>query len=202
MKKVPIALFLLLVAACAAEEEYYDPLQDYEELDPATIVGAPDARPGAVAPADRDQVERGQYLVQLLGCGSCHTDGALSGAPNPDRLLAGSRIGIAYTSPLESENPGVIYPANITPDIRTGIGDRSNQQIANAIRSGIGRHGSSRIETMPWQGYALLNEEDLNAIVAYLRSIPPVEHQVPGRVRPGQQAREEFVYFGVYWSND
>lgn len=202
MKKVPIALFALLIAACAAKEDHYDPLQDYEELDQATIIGAPDSRPGSVAPADRDQVERGQYLVQLLGCGSCHTDGALSGAPNPDRLLAGSRVGIAYTSPLENENPGVVYPTNITPDIRTGIGDRSNQQIATAIRSGLGRHGGRRIETMPWQGYALLNDEDLYAIVAYLRSIPPIEHRVPNRVNPGQPARNDFVYFGVYWSKE
>ena len=201
MKKAAIALFLLLIAACAAEEGY-NPLDDYEELDSATIVGAPDARPGSVSPDDRDMVERGQYLVQLLGCGACHTDGALTGAPNPDRLLAGSRVGIAYTSPLESANPGVIYPANITPDMETGIGEWSNQQIANAIRAGVGRHGGGRIETMPWQGYSLLTEDDLNSMVAYLRSIPPVEHRVPRPVRPGQQAREPFVYFGVYWSND
>ncbi len=201
MKKTPIAMFLLLIAACTAEE-IYDPLEEYEELDPATIVGAPDARPGSVAPADRGQVERGQYLVQLLGCGACHTDGALIGAPDADRLLAGSRVGIAYTSPLEHRNPGVIYPANITPDMETGIGGRSNEQIANSIRAGIGGHGSARIETMPWQGYALLTDDDLNSIVSYLRSIPPVEHRVPRAVRPGQRARENFVYFGVYWSND
>ncbi len=201
MKKGLIALFLLFVAACAAEETY-DPLEDYEELDPATIIGAPDARPGAVSPDDRDTVERGQYLVQLLGCGACHTDGALTGAPDRQRLLAGSRVGIAYTSPLENRNPGVIYPANITPHMETGIGGWSNQQIANAIRAGVGGHGSDRIETMPWQGYALMTDEDLDAIVAYLRTIPPVEHRVPRHVRPGQRAREAFVYFGVYWSTD
>ncbi|MDJ0910970.1 MAG: cytochrome c [Woeseiaceae bacterium] len=201
MKKGLIALFLLLIAACAAEETY-DPLEEYEELDPTTVIGAPDARPGAVAPDDRDMVERGQYLVQLLGCGACHTDGALTGAPNPERLLAGSRVGIAYTSPLENRNPGVIYPANITPDMETGIGNWSNQQIANAIRAGVGSHGGGRIETMPWQGYALLTDDDVDSIVAYLRSIPPVEHSVPRQVRPGQRARENFVYFGVYWSND
>ncbi len=201
MKKAPLTLFLLLIAACAAED-IYDPLEEYEELDPATIVGAPDARPGGVAPGERDRVERGQYLVQLLGCGACHTDGALIGAPDSNRLLAGSRVGIAYTSPLEHRNPGVIYPANITPDIETGIGGLSNEQIAGAIRAGIGSHGSDRIETMPWQGYALLSDDDLNAIVSYLRSIPPVEHRVPREVRPGQRARENFVYFGVYWSND
>ena len=201
MKKALIALFLLLIAACAAEETY-NPLDEYEELDPATVVGAPDARPGGVSPANRDMVERGQYLVQLLGCGACHTDGALIGAPDANRLLAGSRVGIAYTSPLEHRNPGVIYPANLTPDMETGIGGLSNEQIANAIRAGVGGHGTDRIETMPWQGYALLTDEDLNSIVSYLRSIPPVEHQVPRAVRPGQRARENFVYFGVYWSND
>ena len=201
MKKTPFALFLILVAACAAEETY-DPLEEYEELDPATIVGAPDARPGSFAPGDRDKVERGQYLVQLLGCGACHTDGALIGVPDATRLLAGSRVGIAYTSPLEHRNPGVIYPANITPDMETGIGGLSNEQIANSIRAGIGSHGSDRIQTMPWQGYALLTDDDLTAIVSYLRSIPAVEHRVPREVRPGQRAQENFVYFGVYWSNE
>ena len=151
MKKALIALFLLLIAACAAEETY-NPLDEYEELDPATVVGAPDARPGGVSPANRDMVERGQYLVQLLGCGACHTDGALIGAPDANRLLAGSRVGIAYTSPLEHRNPGVIYPANLTPDMETGIGGLSNEQIANAIRAGVGGHGTDRLETMPWQG--------------------------------------------------
>ncbi len=199
MRTAPIALLLLLVAACAAGETY-DPLQDYEELDSATILAAPEVRPGSYAPADRDQVDRGKYLVELLGCGACHTDGAFEGAPDSERSLAGSRTGIAYTSPLEHSNPGVIYPANITPDVETGIGDWSNQQIANAIRAGVGRHGSRRIETMPWQGYSLLSDEDTDAIVAYLRSIPPVQHRVPREVMPGQQAREDFVYFGVYRS--
>jgi len=188
-----------LASACASEAPY-DPLDDYEELDPVTIIEAPAPGAGRFAPHDRDAVERGGYLVVLLGCGACHTDGALEGAPDLERRLAGSETGIAYTSPLESNRPGVVYPPNITPDEETGIGTWSDRQIANAIRAGIGRHGSRRITTMPWQGYARLTEEDLDAIVAYLRSIEPVRHEVPQHVEPGNRARKPFVYFGVYRS--
>ena len=188
-----------LVTACASEAPY-DPLQDYEELDNTSIVPAPRPVTQRVAPADRDAVERGGYLVEVLGCGACHTDGALEGAPDMSRALAGSRTGIAYSNPLEHKNPGVVYPPNITPDENTGIGLWSDTQIANAIRAGVGQHGSRRLVTMPWQGYAKLNGDDVEAIVAYLRSIEPVEFDVPGEVRPGRKATHSFVYFGVYRS--
>jgi hypothetical protein len=53
---------------------------------------------------------------------------------------------------------------------------------------------------MPWQGYAKMNGDDVDAIVAYLRSIKPVEHKVPDEVLPGTRASEPFVYFGTYRS--
>jgi mono/diheme cytochrome c family protein len=191
---------ILLLAACASEQAY-DPLEDYEEVNATTIIDAPSAKPGSFAPADRDRIERGEYLVELLGCGSCHTDGALQGNPDMSRPLAGSRTGIAYTNPLSVKYPGVIYPANITPDEATGIGGWSDRQIANAIRAGIGRHGQARrIVTMPWQGYAKLSEQDLSSMIAYLRSLVPIRHQVPDEVAPGNRARDDFVYFGVYRS--
>lgn len=192
-------LLLILVAGCVSEPGY-DPLQDYEELDATTVLDAPSAQPGSYAPADRDRVYRGEYLVELLGCGVCHTDGALSGVPDMERSLAGSRIGIAFSNPLSERYPGVVYPPNITPDIETGIGGWSDAQIANAVRTGIGRHGQRRIATMPWQGYAKLSDEDVSAIVSYLHSIDAVSHQVPAEVQPGRPATEEFVYFGVYRS--
>lgn len=192
-------LSAVLLAACASEP-YYDPLQDYEELDAVTILDAPEAVAGSYAPADRDSVYRGEYLVELLGCGACHTDGALRGEPNMSRALAGSHTGIAYTNPLEGSNPGVVFPPNLTPDVETGIGGWSDTQIANAIRAGIGRHGDRRIAMMPWQGFAKISDDDVVAMVAYLRSIRPVRNQVPPEVRPGNSTREEFVYFGVYRS--
>ncbi|MEJ2289536.1 MAG: hypothetical protein P8Y02_13020 [Deinococcales bacterium] len=82
--------------------------------------------------------------------------------------------------------------------LETGIGDLSDTQVAAAIRGGRGRHGAGQLAVMPWQGYARLTDQDLEAIVAYLRSIEAVSHKVPDRVAPGAVARAPFVYFGVY----
>lgn len=139
-------------------------------------------------------------MVELLGCGVCHTDGALVGDPDFDRSLAGSATGIAFTAPMGKTHPGVIYPANITPDDKTGIGTWTDQQISNAVRAGIGRHGNRRIASMPWLGYAKMSDDDAAAIVSYLRSIKPVSHEVPDEVAPGRRATHPFVYFGVYRS--
>lgn len=195
-----LAVTSWLLVSCASEAPY-DPLQDYEELDNSGAVDAPRPEGGRFAPADKDAVERGKYLVDLLACGSCHTDGAFEGAPDMDMALAGSRTGIARTNPLEGERPGVVFPSNITPDEETGIGLWSDRQIAEAVSAGLRRHGG-RLSTMPWQGYAKLNDDDVDAIVAYLRSIPPIRNRVPEEVPPGKRATSPFVYFGVYRSRD
>ena len=188
---------LLVFAACAAP---YDPLEDYEELDAVTNLDAPAVQPGTYAPENRGQVERGKYMVELLGCGACHTDGALTGSPNFDQSLAGSATGIAFTNPLEHSNPGVVFPSNLTPDVETGIGGLSDQQIANAIRAGVGKHAGRRITVMPWQGYTRMTAEDVDGIVAYLRSIKPIRNEVPEMVPPGTKTRHPYVHFGVYQS--
>jgi mono/diheme cytochrome c family protein len=193
----------LILVACAADlptEARYDPLEHYEELKASTILDAPDPVAGSFAPAHLYQVKRGEYLVELLGCGACHTDGALEGAPEMKRSLAGSRVGIAYTNPLGDEYPGVIYPPNLTPDAETGLGLWNDLQIEHAIRTGIGQHAGRRLVAMPWQGYRKMTQEDASAIVAYLRSIPAVRHKVPDEVTPGKKAKEPYIYFGVYRS--
>ena len=200
MKGVRLIVIALMLAGGCAIETSKDVLNDYEELDATTVLDAPGSKPGTFSPQNRAVVARGEYLVELLGCGLCHTDGALAGDPNFDRSLAGSRIGIAYTNPLGEQNPGIIYPSNITPDEETGIGDWADTQIANAIRAGIGRHGRRRLAPMPWRGYAKISDDDLTAIVRYLRTIDAVKHRVPDEVKPGQHASYPFVYFGVYRS--
>ena len=196
-----LSVTVALVCACATETDTpYDPLDDYEELDSARSIDAPDPEPGRYSPMDRDKIDRGEYLVELLACGSCHTDGAFEGIPDMSRPLAGSGTGIAWTSPLESEFPAVVYPPNITPHEKTGIGRWSDGQIANAIRAGVGRHGDRRIVTMPWQGYAKMTDDDIDAIVVYLRSIKPIRNKVPKPVNMGEKAHSPFVYYGVYRS--
>ena len=193
-------IVLLLLIACAADSTY-NPLDDYEELDATTIIDAPSPPPKKIAPENREAVARGEYLVELLGCSACHTNGALIGEANMDHFLAGSEVGIAYSNPLEFSNPGVVYPPNITPDDETGIGLWTDQQIANAIRAGVGRHIPRRIMVMPWQGYAKLSDDDLYAIIGYLRNIEPVRHRVPANVSPGRRASYPFVHFGIYRSH-
>lgn len=194
-----IVLAPAALLACAADTPY-DPLEDYVEVEATTVLDAPTARPGRYAPQYAEQVGRGEYLVELLGCGACHTDGALLGAPEPGLALAGSRTGIAWSNPLGDRNPGVVYPPNITSDVETGIGGWSDQDIANAIRFGAGRHGSGGMRVMPWPGYARMTDDDVSAMVAYLRSIEPIRHRVPDNVQPGRRATEPFVYFGIYQS--
>lgn len=202
MKLHRLAVFLpLLLGACATDSEQpYDPLQDYEEIDATTILDAPSPAAGNFAPEHLYQVQRGEYLVELLGCGACHTDGALEGAPQIDRALAGSSIGIAFSDPLGTETPGIVFPPNITPDNETGIGSWSDQQIEQAVRVGLGSHAGRRIAVMPWQGYMKMTDEDVTAVVSYLRSIEAVQHQVPDEVVPGQTTKHPYIYFGVYRS--
>ena len=189
----------LVVLACAAEAPN-EPFGTYVHVDAATILEAPAAKPGRYAPADRERVLRGKYLVELLACGACHTDGALLGEPVASRALAGSQVGIAFSNPLGDERPGILFPPNITSDPDTGIGEWSDRQIVNAIRAGAGRHVDRRIAVMPWPGYAKITMDDAEAIVAYLRSIDPVRHRVPDAVAPGRKTTRQFVYFGVYRS--
>lgn len=183
------------LAGCVAGE---DPLADYEQVDAVAIFDAPAAV--GVAPENRDAVAKGEYLVELLGCGSCHTDGALVGDPDMSRWLAGSRVGVAYSNPMQFDRPGVVFPPNITPDEETGIGRWSRREIADAIRAGSGRHGQGRILVMPWQGYGKLTDNDVLAIVGYLENLEPVRHRLPENVPPGRGTSERYVHFGVYRS--
>ena len=149
---------------------------------------------------DARQVRHGKYLVEILTCGSCHTDGALIGEPDSSRQLAGSDIGIAWSNPLENKFPGVIYPSNLTSDMATGIGSWSDDEVLEMIRYGIDRHGRQQLSVMPWPAYTKLTDEDAQSIVAYLRSLAAIQHRVPDNVEPGTKAKAPYVHFGVYRS--
>lgn len=192
------ALVLACMAALSACAAGYDPLRDYEQLHPVTDIEPPAARADVAFPVE--VVERGRYIVGLLGCGSCHTNGALVGAPDMRQLLAGSTTGIAWSNPLAEPNPGIVYPANLTPDIETGIGTWTQGEIVAMIQTGVDKHAGQTLPVMPWPSYANIQADDANAIAAYLMSLPAVSHRVPANVRPGQRARAPFVHFGVYQS--
>jgi hypothetical protein len=72
--------------------------------------------------------------------------------------------------------PGKIYVRNITPDPTTGIGRYTDQAVARALRNGVGPDGRALLPFMEIQG---LSDDDLVAVVSYLRTQPPVHHDVP-----------------------
>ncbi len=181
----------MLGAAVAASD---NPLADMSPVEASKGQELPEPTSDAAA------VRQGRYLVGLLGCASCHTDGALIGRPDPAKTLAGSSVGIAYTDPMVDEFPGAVYPANLTPDDATGLGKWSEAEIVKMLRSGTNRHGRQTMAIMPWMSYAQLSESDAVAIARYLKSLPAVEHRVPVRVLPGNPTRTPLVHVGLYRS--
>lgn len=195
--KAQVRWFVCAMAIGSLPAASGGPTDEYELLQPTTIMDAPDAAPQSAGSAT---VEHGKYMVELLGCGTCHTDGALIGMPRADRRLAGSHIGIAYSDPLTQSLPGIVYPANLTPDVKTGIASWAAEDIVRVIRSGVDPDGRRHVSVMPWPAYAKLSDEDARAIATYLQALPPVEHLVPENVEPGIKATAPFVHFGVYRS--
>ena len=131
-------------------------------------------------PADEDRITRGRYLVTVMDCTGCHTPGALGGQPDTSRYLAGSTIGFGFPG-------GVVYPPNLTPDQETGLGKWTDAEIIRAFRQGQSRDGRPLVPIMPWPSYAALTPADAQAIVAFLRTLPPVRHQAPRNVKPGER---------------
>lgn len=119
-----------------------------------------------------DPIERGQYLVDnVMRCTDCHTPlDPETGIPDFSSYLAG---GFPYEGPW-----GIIYSANITPHATAGIGAWSDQQIERVLREGVGID-NRRLILMPWQGYSAVTDEDLQVVLAYLRSIEPIDNEVP-----------------------
>ena len=133
----------------------------------------------AAASAADTQIERGKYLVTIAGCNDCHTPGYFLGKPDFSRTLAGSDVG--FTIP----GVGAFVGRNLTPDKETGLGNWTDDQIISAITAGIRPDGRKLAPIMPWQELShLTSEDDAHAIVAYLRSLPPVKNAVPGPFGP------------------
>ncbi|HEY0836706.1 MAG TPA: c-type cytochrome [Azospirillum sp.] len=119
-------------------------------------------------------LERGRYLMNgIVACGNCHTPQTMEG-PVPGKELAGG-------TPFE-DAAFTAYAPNITPDPETGIGRWTDAQIIAAIREGKRPDGSLIGPPMPVQFYRDMADSDVKALVAYLRSVPPVKNAVPKSV--------------------
>jgi mono/diheme cytochrome c family protein len=119
-------------------------------------------------------LERGAYLMRgIVACGNCHTPQGPDG-PLPGMELAGGLL-------LEDE-AFTAYGANLTPDVETGIGAWSDEEIVTAIREGRRPDGSMIGPLMPIALYRDISDRDVRAIVAYLRALEPVRNEVPDSV--------------------
>lgn len=151
--------------------------------------------------SEKEMIERGKYLVTAGGCHDCHSPKVfgpqgpkidetkiLSGHPaemqlaefDPAILEPGKYILFTQDVTAAIGPWGASFAANLTPDNETGIGTWQPEMFINALRTG--KHlGAGRpiLPPMPWETVGKLTDEDLKAIFAYLKSIPPIKNKVP-----------------------
>ncbi|HLI19985.1 MAG TPA: c-type cytochrome [Stellaceae bacterium] len=134
----------------------------------------------SAAAADQRQIARGKYLTTVMGCTDCHTPGSFLGHPDMTKYLGGSDVGFAIPG------MGVFVGANLTPDKETGLGKWTTQQIVTAFTTGRTPQGRMLAPIMPYDDFKSLTKADALAIAAYLQSLPPVSHAVPGPFGPSE----------------
>lgn len=153
----------------------------------ASLLGVMLGTSFVAARADETPVQRGHYLVTIMGCNDCHTPGTLLGKPDMTHALSGSEVG------FEVPGLGIFYGPNLTPDKETGIGSWSKEQIVTAITTGVRPDGRILAPPMPVQWFKHLKPADAMAIAEYLKTLPPVKRKVPGPLGPNEKP-PSFVY--------
>jgi mono/diheme cytochrome c family protein len=134
-----------------------------------TVLSALSSAASAATP-----VERGAYLVTgVMNCGNCHSP------KGPPAVVAGKDFsgGLSWDVP-----PFAVTASNITQDKETGIGAWSDADIKKLLRTGVRPNGTALAAIMPVGFYGIITESDMDAIVAYMRTIKPVSNMVPAPV--------------------
>jgi mono/diheme cytochrome c family protein len=114
-----------------------------------------------------DKLKQGHYLATIAHCMECHTPMGPRGREFASRLGAG---GFEFSGPW-----GVSVSRNITSSKTKGIGGWSDDEIKRAIMEGVSKDGSKLKPPMGYHYYATVSAADLDAIVAYLRTVPPLD---------------------------
>ena len=156
------------------------------------------------AQAPVDKVARGKYIVSTSACHDCHTPWvvgpkgpepdmtrALSGHPSDVSMPAAPKpvgpwlVSIAATNTAFAGPWGVSFTANLTPDKETGLGKWTARNFKDTIRTGrhLGR-GRPVLPPMPVMVYNNFTDDDLEAIFAYLQTLPAVSNKVPEPIAP------------------
>ena len=146
-----------------ADSTYQIPLNGYGP----TVTSVPDV-------PKSDIVKYGEYLAGPVGhCMDCHTTYVM-GVIDMNQLGRGGNV---YARPFIYDWAAV--SANVTPHPTAGLGQWTDEEIKRAITTGVSRDGRELLPFMPYDLYAKMQESDLDAIVAYLRSIPPLDAAAP-----------------------
>lgn len=138
---------------------------------------------GVPDPNSEDIVERGAYLVRVAGaCQDCHYGGGDINAVYEDPLNISLAGGYAF-----AYGPwGTVYAPNLTT-----LGEWTDEEIENAIRYGVRPDGSPLLPPMPYELYAGMSDEDMEAVIAYLRSLEVEENEIPAEELLDGQTRED-----------
>jgi len=136
------------------------------------------------AHAQSDLVKRGDYLVNgILTCGNCHTPKGPTGDIK-EKAFSG---GLSWDEP-----PFKATAPNITQDKETGIGAWSDADIKKLMRTGLLPNGVHIAMVMPTGFYHIMSERDLDAVVAYLRTLKPIKNTVPAPIYKMPQVENVF----------
>jgi len=138
----------------------------------------PRMRPVTTRTFDRtpERLARGRYLAEnVSGCIDCHSPHDWT---KHDALVPSGMEGAGESFPLAGL-PGAITAPNLTPDMETGAGSWSDDQLASAIREGIGHDGRALFPIMPYSHFHSMSDEDVASVVVFLRSLRPVHNALP-----------------------
>jgi len=167
-------------------------------------IGAGEQSSTASPEQKKARVERGSYLVGMMGCNDCHTPWKMGPqGPEPDmtRALTGHPQEVVMPPAPAASGPwiwhggatntafagpwGVSFTANLTPDKETGLGTWTEEMFIATMRTA--RHqgkGRPILPPMPVKMIGRANDEDLKSIFAYLQSLAPVKNKVPAPIEP------------------
>ncbi len=128
------------------------------------------------------RLERGKYLAEAVsGCWDCHAE-IPNGIPKPGQAPVVARKGAGRV--VIQQGDFLLAAPNISPDPETGAGTWTDDQLARAIREGIGHDGRALFPMMPYEYFRNYTDEDLASIIVYLRSLEPVHNELPKRSIP------------------
>ena len=166
LRIVGVLLVLVLVIAGAGFLYFINRFPDVPPAQAVTLPTSPEA------------LARGKYLAEhVTVCVDCHSERDWTRFAGPLKPGTFGQGGERFDTP-NSGVPGTLYASNITP---AGIGDYSDGELVRAVTTGVARDGRAMFPLMPYTNYGQLASDDVQAVLAYVRTLSRIDHQVPAR---------------------